>query len=97
MMPPVPSGARLPNWYRVLATVIGLISIALAFVVLADPTLGLLTLVFLLGFALLVIGIDRLVAGISGHPYGILQVPSGGPPGSAPSHAPLTPGQPPKP
>jgi uncharacterized membrane protein HdeD (DUF308 family) len=61
---------RLPTWYRVVTIVVGLISIGLAFVVLLDPGLALLTLVFLLGFALLVIGIDRIIAGITGHPYG---------------------------
>ncbi len=61
---------RLPAWYRALTAVVGLISIALAFVILAFPGLALLTLVFLLAFALLVIGIDRLIAGITGHPFG---------------------------
>ncbi len=84
-------GARpqLPGWYRAFAAVIGLISIALAFVVLADPALGVLTLVFLLGFALLVIGIDRLVAGITGHAFsampGLFAAPPPPPPGSPPT------------
>jgi hypothetical protein len=65
-----PSTAKLPTWYRVLTFVVGLITIALAFIVLADPGLALLTLVFILGFALLVIGFDRLIAGITGHPFG---------------------------
>jgi hypothetical protein len=48
----------------------GIISIALAFVVLAFPALALALVIFLLGFALLVIGIDRLMAGLTGHPFG---------------------------
>ena len=81
---------RLPTWYRGLATVVGLISIGLAFVVLAFPGLALLTLVFLLSFALLVIGIDRLAAGITGHPFGFgpaflnVSPPPSSPPGSGP-------------
>jgi hypothetical protein len=80
------STATLPGWYRVLATIVGIISIALAFVLLIFPGLALLTLVFLLAFAFLVIGIDRLAAGITGHPYGFapggLLPGMGGPPPS---------------
>jgi hypothetical protein len=82
-----PIGHRLPGWYRVLATVIGLVSIGLAFVVLADPALGVLTLVLLLALALLVIGIDRLVAGLTGHPFGAVRGFLSGPPGAAPPTA----------
>ncbi len=60
----------LPMWYRGFAVLVGLLSIALAIIVLADPALGLFALVFLLAFALMIIGIDRLVAGITGHPFG---------------------------
>lgn len=77
------SSAKLPSWYRALALIVGVISIALAFVVLIDPVLAVATLILLLGFALLVIGIDRIVAGITGHPFGLM-VPSmspGGPSG----------------
>lgn len=84
--------AKLPGWYRALATVVGLISIALAFVVLAFPGLAVLTLVFLLGFALLVIGIDRVAAGITGHPFGwmnVMQPPAGTPPSSGSSSGPV--------
>jgi uncharacterized membrane protein HdeD (DUF308 family) len=66
------SSVKLPTWYRSLAVLVGVVSIALAFVVLADPALGLATLVLLLGFALFVIGIDRVVAGVTGHPYGLI-------------------------
>ncbi|MGA8303340.1 MAG: hypothetical protein WA547_04165 [Thermoplasmata archaeon] len=66
------SSVKLPTWYRSLAVLVGLVSIALAFVVLLDPALGLATLVLLLGFALFIMGIDRVVAGVTGHPYGIM-------------------------
>ncbi|MFZ0891118.1 MAG: DUF308 domain-containing protein [Thermoplasmata archaeon] len=72
------STVRLPSWYRALTAVVGLISIALAFVLLAYPGIALLTLVFLLAFALLVIGIDRLIAGITGHPFGWMPGAGGG-------------------
>ena len=62
--------AKLPNWYRALAVVVGVLSIVLALIVLADPTLAVALLIFLLAFALLVIGIDRLVSGVTGHPFG---------------------------
>jgi uncharacterized membrane protein HdeD (DUF308 family) len=80
------SKVTLPTWYRVLAILVGVVTIGLAFVVLAFPGLALLTLVFLLGFALLVIGIDRLIAGITGHPFGWMpgMVPPG-PPNRPPS------------
>ncbi len=85
---------RLPTWYRALALVVGLIAIGLAFVVLAFPNLALLTLVFLLGFALLVIGIDRVIAGITGHPFGWMPMMTP-PSGSAPtSSTPSPPGPP---
>lgn len=67
-----PASARLPGWYRALATTVGVVSIGLAFGVLAFPGPAILTWVFLLGFALLVIGIDRVAAGVTGHPFGWL-------------------------
>jgi uncharacterized membrane protein HdeD (DUF308 family) len=62
--------ATLPIWARALAIVVGLISLGAAIVVFVFPGIALLTLVFLLGFALLFIGIDRLAAGITGHSFG---------------------------
>jgi uncharacterized membrane protein HdeD (DUF308 family) len=84
------AAAKLPTWYRALAVLVGLISIALAFVVLIDPVLAVATLILLLGFALLVIGIDRVVAGITGHPFGWMPVAMpktgpGAPPGQGPN------------
>jgi len=85
-----PSGPKLPGWYRALATLVGVVSIVLAIVVLVDPALGVLTLVFLLGFALLVIGIDRIIAGITGHPFGFMptMMPA---PGTPPAGGPKSP------
>jgi len=90
-MPPT-SGAKLPGWYRGFAVFVGVVSIALAIIVLADPVLGVAVLVILLAFALLVIGMDRLVAGITGHPFGFMSgpfppagVPPAGGPGTGPS------------
>jgi len=59
-------------WARLLAIVVGVFSIGAAFFVLLFPGVAILTLVFLLGFALLFIGFDRLAAGISGHPHTVV-------------------------
>ncbi|HYB77882.1 MAG TPA: DUF308 domain-containing protein [Thermoplasmata archaeon] len=68
--------AKLPTWYRVWAVVVGILSIVCALIVLADPVLAVWLLVFLLAFALMFIGIDRLVAGVSGHPFWWPTMPS---------------------
>lgn len=78
----------LPTWARAFAIVVGVISIASAFIVLLFPGIALLTLVILLGIALMFIGLDRLIAGISGHPYhwiGVVPAGTAGPPDSMPS------------
>jgi hypothetical protein len=84
----------LPTWARVLAIIVGAFSIAAACIVLLFPGIAVLTLVLLLGIALFFIGIDRLVAGVTGHPHAEMVVvpirPAGpadippGPPGSPP-------------
>jgi hypothetical protein len=88
---PVPTGGKLPTWYRALAVLVGVVSIVLALIVIADPVLGLAALVFLLALALLVMGVDRLMAGITGHPFGpalvpvpLLTPPAGGASASSP-------------
>ncbi|MGC2289760.1 MAG: DUF308 domain-containing protein [Thermoplasmata archaeon] len=75
--------ATLPGWARVFAIVVGLVSIILGIVVLVLPGLAILTLVFLLAIAFLFLGIDRLIAGITGHPYyGLMpMMPPSNPPG----------------
>jgi hypothetical protein len=65
MAAPVP---KLPTWYRVLAVIVGVLSIAVALIVLVLPLLALWLLVLLLAVGLLFMGMDRLVAGITGHP-----------------------------
>jgi len=79
----------LPMWYRVLAVIVGVFSIALALIVLVRPYLAIWLLIFFLALALLIIGVDRLVAGISGHPFGPMMPPlsadgtsAGGPAGA---------------
>jgi uncharacterized membrane protein len=61
--------ATLPTWARALAIVVGVISIICAIIVVLFPGIAILTLVLILSVALMFIGIDRLAAGISGHPY----------------------------
>jgi uncharacterized membrane protein HdeD (DUF308 family) len=68
----------LPMWARALAIVVGLVSIAAAFIVLLFPGIAVLTLVLILGIALMFMGIDRLAAGISGHArVGVVVIPVG--------------------
>lgn len=62
------TSVKLPTWYRVLASIVGVLSIVLALIVLVYPLLAVWVLIFLLAFALLFIGMDRLVVGISGQP-----------------------------
>lgn len=76
---------KLPMWYRVLAAVVGVLSIVLALIVLVLPYLALWILVFLLAFGLMFMGIDRLVIGISGQPLWWSMVPN--PPSEKPEEA----------
>jgi len=64
---------KLPTWYRALAVIVGVFSIVLALIVLVEPLLALWLLIFFLALALLMMGIDRLVAGITGHPFGQME------------------------
>jgi uncharacterized membrane protein HdeD (DUF308 family) len=61
--------ATLPGWARALAILVGIVSLILGVIVLVFPGLAILTLVFLLAIAFLFIGIDRIIAGVTGHPY----------------------------
>jgi len=61
---------KLPNWYRALAVIVGVCSIVLALLVLVEPSLVLWLLILFLALALLLMGIDRLVAGVTGHSFG---------------------------
>jgi len=73
--------ATLPMWARVLAIVVGLLSLMAAGIVLLEPIIGLFVVVIFLGVALLFIGFDRLIAGITGHPYSWMGVKPVGPAG----------------
>lgn len=59
---------KLPTWYRVFAIIVGVMSIAVALIVLVEPLLAIWLLILLLALGLLVMGMDRLIAGITGHP-----------------------------
>jgi len=70
----------LPNWARTLAIVVGLLSVVAGFLVLIFPGLGVLAVVYILAFALIMLGVERLAMGISGRAYGVKkkeQTPTG--------------------
>jgi len=84
-----PTQITLPSWYRALAIIVGVISISIGITCLVYPGLALWLVVFLLGFFLLVIGIDRIITGATGRMFGWsspTDVMGGAPPsgGSAP-------------
>lgn len=54
-----------PTWSRALLVIFGLVAIAASIFVLAVPGIALLTLVFLLSFSLVFVGLSRLARGIS--------------------------------
>jgi len=60
----------LPGWARAFAVVVGILSIIAGFLVLVYPGLGLLVVVYFLAVALIFLGLERLAAGITGHPFG---------------------------
>ncbi len=91
-----PTSGKLPTWYRVLATIVGLMCIVSALIVLADPVLAVWLLVLLLALGLLFIGMDRVIIGISGQPlWSVVPMPPGS--GSPPMGSGTGPGMPPKP
>ena len=60
---------KLPNWSRALAIVVGLVSLAAGLLVLVFPALGLVFVVYMIAFSLILLGIERLGMGITGHAY----------------------------
>ena len=58
------SEKKAPGWLRALDVILGLIAVALSIAVLMYPELAILTLIFTLSVALLVIGIARVIIGI---------------------------------
>jgi len=68
---------KMPGWARALAVVVGVISLIVGFLVLVFPGLGFLLVAYFIAFALLVLGVDRVATGISGHTYEIRAVQTG--------------------
>lgn len=62
---------KLPGWARALAVVVGLVTLVAGFLVLVFPALGVLFVVYILAFALILLGVERLGMGITGHAYAI--------------------------
>ena len=60
---------KLPDWARALAVVVGMLSLIAGFFVLVFPGLGVLAVVYLLAFAMMMLGVDRLATGITGQAY----------------------------
>ena len=60
---------KLPGWARALAVVVGLVTLVAGFLVLVFPALGVLFVVYILAFALILLGVERLGMGITGHAY----------------------------
>jgi len=54
-----------PGWLRALRIIFGLIAIVAAFYVLTRPALAVYTLTLLLAFAMMMIGVSRLVRGLT--------------------------------
>lgn len=54
------------KWSRVFLVAVGILSIAISFIVFANPLLGLFILTFMLAVNLLIIGIESIVHGVSG-------------------------------
>jgi len=62
---------KLPDWARALGVIVGILSLVAGFFVLVFPGLGVLAVVYLLAFALIMLGVERLAMGITGHAYRI--------------------------
>ena len=77
--------AKLPTWYRALAVIVGVLAMVSALIVLMRPLLAIWLLIFLLAVGLLVVGMDRLAAGISGQPFWWAQPPLPSTPGQSSS------------
>ena len=62
-------GQKLPGWARALAVVVGLVTLVAGILVLVFPGFGLLVVVYILAFAMILLGVERLGMGITGHAY----------------------------
>ena len=56
---------EMPQWLRIFQIIVGIIAVGLGLYVLLNPGPGLFFLVFLLAVALIVLGINRIIFGIS--------------------------------
>ena len=63
--------AKMPSWSRALAIAVGVISLAAGFLVLVFPGLSFLLVAYFIAFALIMLGVDRISLGFSGHTYEI--------------------------
>ncbi len=61
------SDTDLPTWFRSILIILGVLSIFLSFIVIVFPTLGYLSLIFLLAWGFLLTGIGRIAVGVSGY------------------------------
>lgn len=60
---------QMSGWSRALSLIVGIISIILAFMIIANPLISLATLALIFSIGLFVLGIDRFATGISGRRY----------------------------
>ncbi len=60
---------QIPGWLRALSITVGIIAIVDAIIVLVYPAIGLATLIMLMAIGLLLIGIERIILGLSGRMY----------------------------
>ena len=61
----------LPAWARALAVIVGVLSIVAGFLILIYPGLGVLAVVYILAFAMVMLGVERLAMGLTGQTYGV--------------------------
>ncbi|MGZ5471977.1 MAG: hypothetical protein ACXWE0_09915, partial [Nitrososphaeraceae archaeon] len=54
------------KWSRIFLIGVGILSIAIAFMVVTNPLFGLFILTFMLAVNLLIIGIESIILGVSG-------------------------------
>ena len=57
----------MPGWARALAITGGILSLIAGFLILVFPSLGVLIIAYFLAFALIMLGTERLVIGVTGH------------------------------
>ena len=70
---------QLRGWVRWTEIISGIIAIIAAIVVFASPTMDVRTIAVTLGIGVLLIGIDRLITGLSGRPLRSMAVRRVGP------------------